>query len=871
MTLYRTAFALLKRFIYISQGTTKPTRDSKEELPEGFDPESYLLLNPDVKGASIGPVEHYLRFGKSEGRAFSRVGSKPMGDSAGGLPEGFDPESYLLLNPDVKGASIGPVEHYLRFGKSEGRAFSLPSVDVVCGEGFESQRENILIVSHEASRTGAPILSLNLVQAFVKHYNVVVLLLGGGALIDAFRLTGAGVVIVPNLRGNPGVAHWLVGCLCEKFNFKFALVNSIESRVVLPALGNCFVSSISLFHEFASYTRPRGAFRDALFWSGEAVFSAELTRDSALAEYPDLGGRSAHVIPQGRCLLPGSETVADELRIENARIRRLMRPSDIDSNSVVVLGAGFIQLRKGVDLFIECASRVVQNSEGKKCRFIWIGKGYDPENDIGYSVYLDDQIRRSGLKDYVSIINETTAIEAAYEEADLFLLSSRLDPMPNVAIDAMVYGVPVLCFEKTTGIADFLISSGLRNYCVADYLDTAGLSEKILALTSSAALREEISGRCREASRAFFCMKDYVSSLEILAQGVCDRTLQEKSDTSVILASGLFRQDFFCAPRVQAAGLTIETSVRAYVRGWASGVNRRKPFPGFHPGVYRDRHGLAAEGIDPFSDYLRAGCPDGPWNCRVIVAGDSEAIDLPDNRRVALHIHAYYPELLSEIVKRLSHNRIAPDLFISICRKEHHSLVADQFSNYQGSVVDIRLVPNLGRDIGPLLTAFGEQLLANYDFVGHIHTKKSADVKDADMGKEWYRFLLENLLGGKAGGMADTIMSTMNSETSIGMVFPDDPNVVSWGGNRAFAERLSEKVGLKNLPRYFVFPVGTMFWARASALAPLINLKLDWPDYPIEPLPYDGTLLHAIERLFPLVLSKNNMSCALTNVVDLTR
>ena len=104
---------------------------------------------------------------------------------------------------------------------------------------------------------------------------------------------------------------------------------------------------------------------------------------------------------------------------------------------------------------------------GNRCRFVWIGNGYDPENDLGYSVYLADQIRRAGLQEHVFFIAETTAIETAYEEADLLLLSSRLDPLPNVAIDAMTHGVPVLCFNKTTGIADFLIDSGLGNDCVA--------------------------------------------------------------------------------------------------------------------------------------------------------------------------------------------------------------------------------------------------------------------------------------------------------------------------------------------------------------------------------------------------------------------
>jgi lipopolysaccharide biosynthesis protein len=62
-----------------------------------------------------------------------------------------------------------------------------------------------------------------------------------------------------------------------------------------------------------------------------------------------------------------------------------------------------------------------------------------------------------------------------------------------------------------------------------------------------------------------------------------------------------------------------------------------------------------------------------------------------------------------------------------------------------------------------------------------------------------------------------------------------------------------------------------MFWARTEALAPLVGLALNWEDYPAEPLPYDGTLLHAIERLLPLTLSLKELRLATTNVVGCTR
>ena len=121
----------------------------------------------------------------------------------------------------------------------------------------------------------------------------------------------------------------MVSQLCARFNFKFALVNSIESRAVLSPLGNYFVPTISLIHEFASYTRPRDAFRDALFWSGEAVFSTNVTLENAFAEYPDLGDRAAHIIPQGRSYAPLGEFNEEQLKTESSHIHRLIRPKGL--------------------------------------------------------------------------------------------------------------------------------------------------------------------------------------------------------------------------------------------------------------------------------------------------------------------------------------------------------------------------------------------------------------------------------------------------------------------------------------------------------------------------------------------------------------
>ena len=280
---------------------------------------------------------------------------------------------------------------------------------------------------------------------------------------------------------------------------------------------------------------------------------------------------------------------------------------------------------------------------------------------------------------------------------------------------------------------------------------------------------------------------------------------------------------------------------------------------------------MTVEGSDPTADYIRAGRPGGPWNSTVIDVDVGDLRDLPANETVALHLHVFYPDLLPDILSRLSANRCRPDLLVSVTSEEAQDRVARHLESYEGKVAALEVVPNRGRDIGPFLTQFGRRILSEYAYVGHIHTKKTEAVKDPGLGKTWFEFLMKNLLGSPSGAMADAVLASMKADRSLGIVFPDDPHLVGWNANRGLAEELASKIGITELPQHFNFPVGTMFWARTCALSPLIDANLHWDDYPQEPLPYGGTLLHTIERLLPLTLSGGTLRAAVTNVSGVTR
>jgi len=91
--------------------------------PDWFNPTSYLRANPDVANAGIDAWRHYMAFGKGEGRLLApRASARPRAQSSQNqMPGWFNPSAYLRANTDVAKAGVDAWQHYINFGKREGR------------------------------------------------------------------------------------------------------------------------------------------------------------------------------------------------------------------------------------------------------------------------------------------------------------------------------------------------------------------------------------------------------------------------------------------------------------------------------------------------------------------------------------------------------------------------------------------------------------------------------------------------------------------------------------------------------------------------------------------------------------------------------
>ncbi len=739
---------------------------------------------------------------------------------------------------------------------------------------IDSSKQTVIVVTHDATRTGGPVLALNVAWELSKKCNVISVILGDGPLIDDFRRTSVEVLELNSRLIDESFILSTIQKLQKSHDIKYAIVNTVESRMVLAPLREANIPSVSLVHEFAANTRPASTFPEVFSKSDSVVFSSDVTLwDAAADAISNVGlGRptSTCILPQGKCIVPTEDMSAKKRAKEQAWIDDVMGKASKESDAFVVMGAGTLQLRKGLELFIEVANRARKSGSKKNFRFVWFGHGYNPQNGTELSVSLADQMLRAGLRGQLQIVRPTSEIEHAYAKADVLLLTSRLDPLPNVAIDAILAGTPVICFDRTTGIADFLTTQGLGQSCVAKYLDTNDMADKLVALAQDDGLRDKTARQAQAVGKTIFDFPKYIDKLDAVASEVIPFKQQINQDTEFLRNCSELRSDFFPPIRSKDDDENGDP-ISAYAIATRTGIATRKAMPGFHPAIYAEHHG-SLTGTDPFVDFIKAGKPEGPWSFPVVRETSKIEISAITPGSVALHLHVFYVEELTAILQRLNENASRPDLFVSTSRDKMDA-VRSLLADYDGRVVKIEATPNRGRDIGPFLTAFGKELVADYEIIGHLHTKKSPHVEDTGVVAAWSNFLLENLLGGTSGGaMLDRILTEMASDRDIGIVYPDDPNVMGWKENEALALDLAERLKIGKLPFQFNFPMGTMFWIRNNLLERFVSLELDWSDFPAEPLPHhDGTILHALERLFGVLPGHMNMKTVVTNVRGITR
>lgn len=356
-------------------------------------------------------------------------------------------------------------------------------------------KRSIIIVSHDASISGAPLIILELGRHFKQYYdcNVVCILLGAGKLLDNFKALGPTIIInqTESKQQNATIRQTLA-----TGNFSGILINSVQSEGVIDLVKDLTAPKLYLVHEFISFF-PKKNYSKISTHADKIIFPSAKVFEAAEQSFS---------FPKKKVIIRGQGLLKPELlHTEKDTSRKALREFlGLPQHVKIVLGCGTISPRKGTDIFVLTAIETLKNYS-EDVFFLWLG-GKPKENDPSKWVYHDTQA--SKLSEKIIFADEVMETDLYFAGADIFFLSSRVDPFPCVIHEAMATCTPVVAFDGGGGYTD-LFSEKLGK--MVPYGDISAASNAILEILSEPSLAQEMGNKGREVVIRDYNFEDYSS------------------------------------------------------------------------------------------------------------------------------------------------------------------------------------------------------------------------------------------------------------------------------------------------------------------------------------------------------------------------
>ena len=118
-----------------------------------------------------------------------------------------------------------------------------------------------------------------------------------------------------------------------------------------------------------------------------------------------------------------------------------------DTESKIILSAGLLLPIKGYDKAIQAAAKVLPKYPGWK----WIICGEGPERK-----HLEELIDQNGLQEQVLLPGTIENMDEQYQKAAMFVMTSEMEGLPMVLLEAKSWGLPIISFDIMTGPRDII-------------------------------------------------------------------------------------------------------------------------------------------------------------------------------------------------------------------------------------------------------------------------------------------------------------------------------------------------------------------------------------------------------------------------------
>ena len=368
---------------------------------------------------------------------------------------------------------------------------------------MSSKKQNILFVSHQASRSGAPVLLLGIIREIKKQDNLSfrILLMADGELSEEFKSLGKTFIWK---RGRQKKTRSVIGRVLERLS---GVGDEIRKRYIIFRLRD----TTTVF----SNTITTGQVQEKLLSSNARficyIHEMEMAiREATTPRALDIVFKKTHLF------LTGSKAVKDNLVANHSvnpdLIKILYYPvpvvvhnkknytetttsfkikNNIPPDGIIIGVAASSEWRKGFDLFLSLIKLYFNLFPDSNSYFVWMGI---KENHPSSWLNLYDH-KKYGLNNRTILVPHGSDYLNHMACFDIHLLPSREDPYPLVVLDAAGFAIPTICFSDAGGTPEFVEND--CGYCVA-YGDLFVMAHKLNTLVVNAELRTKMGHAARE-------------------------------------------------------------------------------------------------------------------------------------------------------------------------------------------------------------------------------------------------------------------------------------------------------------------------------------------------------------------------------------
>lgn len=367
----------------------------------------------------------------------------------------------------------------------------------------------ILIVANNASRTGAPILLLNLLQWIKKQSTLrfIFILDSGGELLDDYKSLGE-VFLLGNIkrpvytskpikqflykagrkifkRNDQFYTTAFIKKLSRQHNIQLVLSNTAINGALLGELKKLISAKIITYvHEgerLLDVNSKTGTVSKGLQVSDIIIAVSDSVKQVLINKF--------------QVTIP-IQIITGAIDINNIKINSgaaLPELDHIPSDTIKIMACGYPVWQKGTDYFIQIANKLCKSRSD--VHFIWLG---GTDTDEGFSQMLYD-IEKLNLTKRVTLITTKQSAIDYINCVDIFFVLSRNESFSLVTAEAGFCKKPVLCFDKAGGpceIVDF------KPEFIVPYAAIDDMCEKINLLSDNPALRLQMGTYLNERVKA---------------------------------------------------------------------------------------------------------------------------------------------------------------------------------------------------------------------------------------------------------------------------------------------------------------------------------------------------------------------------------